>query len=57
VFGGTADGLLDPRLRDPVEGRSNSSLRDFEDYSRPIGGVSVFFAAVLFGFWVAHDVW
>jgi hypothetical protein len=37
----TADGLLDPRLRDPVEGRSNSSLRDFEDYSRPIGGVSI----------------
>lgn len=35
----TADGLLDPRLRDPVEGRSNSSLRDFEDYSRPIGGL------------------
>ncbi|KAG1762526.1 hypothetical protein EDD22DRAFT_567083 [Suillus occidentalis] len=33
----TTDGLLDPRLRDPVEGRSNSSLRDFEDYSRPIG--------------------
>lgn len=39
VFGETADGLLDPRLRDPVEGRSNSSLRDFEDYSRPIGGL------------------
>ncbi|KAG0698894.1 hypothetical protein DFH29DRAFT_1002434 [Suillus ampliporus] len=35
----TADGLLDPRLRDPVEGRSNGSLRDFEDYSRPIGGL------------------
>ncbi|KIK37101.1 hypothetical protein CY34DRAFT_476533 [Suillus luteus UH-Slu-Lm8-n1] len=35
----TTDGLLDPRLRDPVEGRSNSSLRDFEDYSRPIGGL------------------
>ncbi|KAG1733384.1 uncharacterized protein EDB91DRAFT_643847 [Suillus paluster] len=35
----TADGLLDPRLRDPVEGRSNASLRDFEDYSRPIGGL------------------
>lgn len=35
----TTDGLLDPRLLDPVEGRSNSSLRDFEDYSRPIGGL------------------
>lgn len=35
----TADGLLDPRLRDSCEGRSNSSLRDFEDYSRPIGGL------------------
>ncbi|KAG2129649.1 uncharacterized protein EDB93DRAFT_113143 [Suillus bovinus] len=36
-----ADGLLDPRLRDSVEGRSNSSLRDFEDYSRPIGGLTI----------------
>jgi len=34
-----AEGLLDPRLRENVEGRSNASLRDFEDYSRPIGGV------------------
>lgn len=34
-----ADGLLDPRLRDSMEGGSNSSLRDFEDYSRPIGGL------------------
>ncbi|KAH7882837.1 hypothetical protein F5I97DRAFT_1930468 [Phlebopus sp. FC_14] len=32
-----AEGLLHPRLR--VDGRSNSSLRDFEDYSRPIGGL------------------
>jgi len=32
------DGLLHPRLQ--VEGRSVTSLRDFEDYSRPIGGVS-----------------
>ncbi|OAX34257.1 hypothetical protein K503DRAFT_803736 [Rhizopogon vinicolor AM-OR11-026] len=34
-----AEGLLDPRLRENVEGRSNASLRDFEDYSRPIGGL------------------
>ncbi|KAI6112146.1 hypothetical protein EDD16DRAFT_1181716 [Pisolithus croceorrhizus] len=30
------EGLLHPRLE--VEGRSVTSLRDFEDYSRPIGG-------------------
>ena len=36
----TADGLLNPRLCETIEGRSNASLRDFEDYSRPIGGVS-----------------
>ena len=33
-----AEGLLHPRLR--TEGCSDASLRDFEDYSRPIGGVS-----------------
>ncbi|KAF8438890.1 hypothetical protein L210DRAFT_3504628 [Boletus edulis BED1] len=32
-----ADGLLHPRLR--TQGCSDASLRDFEDYSRPIGGV------------------
>ncbi|KAF9220818.1 hypothetical protein BS17DRAFT_303615 [Gyrodon lividus] len=32
-----AEGLLHPRLR--VQGCSDASLRDFEDYSRPIGGV------------------
>jgi hypothetical protein len=37
----TAEGLLDPRLCENAEGRSNASLRDFEDYSRPIGGVSI----------------
>ncbi|KIJ63832.1 hypothetical protein HYDPIDRAFT_112805 [Hydnomerulius pinastri MD-312] len=31
------EGLLHPRLR--VEGNSDRSLRDFEDYSRPIGGL------------------
>ncbi|KAG6332679.1 hypothetical protein ID866_6410 [Astraeus odoratus] len=31
------EGLLHPRLQ--VEGRSVTSLRDFEDYSRPIGGL------------------
>lgn len=34
-----AEGILHPRLRDAVERRSHASLRDFEDYSRPIGGV------------------
>lgn len=33
-----ADGLLHPRLQS--QGFSDASLRDFEDYSRPIGGVS-----------------
>ena len=37
-----AEGLLHPRLR--TQGCSDSSLRDFEDYSRPIGGVSPLFA-------------
>ncbi|KAF8553202.1 hypothetical protein OG21DRAFT_1272944 [Imleria badia] len=32
-----AEGLLHPRLR--TQGCSDASLRDFEDYSRPIGGV------------------
>ncbi|KAG8216601.1 hypothetical protein J3R82DRAFT_6787 [Butyriboletus roseoflavus] len=32
-----AEGLLHPRLQ--IQGRSDASLRDFEDYSRPIGGV------------------
>ncbi|KAG9311548.1 hypothetical protein JVU11DRAFT_7753 [Chiua virens] len=31
------EGLLHPRLRN--QGRSDASLRDFEDYSRPIGGI------------------
>ncbi|KAG2363734.1 hypothetical protein BDR07DRAFT_1483327 [Suillus spraguei] len=34
-----ADGLLDPRLHDSMEGRSNSSLQYFEDYLQPIGGL------------------
>ena len=33
-----AEGLLHPRLQ--AQGFSDASLRDFEDYSRPIGGVS-----------------
>ena len=33
-----AEGLLHPRLQ--TQGCSDASLRDFEDYSRPIGGVS-----------------
>lgn len=37
-----AEGLLHPRLR--TEGCSDASLRDFEDYSRPIGGVSAPFS-------------
>ena len=36
-----AEGLLHPRLR--TQGNSDASLRDFEDYSRPIGGVSLHF--------------
>ena len=39
------DGLLHPRLQ--IEGRSATSLRDFEDYSRPIGGVSRPFTRML----------
>jgi hypothetical protein len=35
-----AEGLLDLRLCKNAEGRSNASLRDFEDHSRPIGRVS-----------------
>lgn len=34
------EGLLHPRLQ--AQGCSDASLRDFEDYSRPIGGVSSF---------------
>jgi hypothetical protein len=40
-----AEGLLHPRLR--TEGCSDASLRDFEDYSRPIGGVSPHFRMIL----------
>ena len=36
------EGLLHPRLR--TQGYSDASLRDFEDYSRPIGGVSPHFS-------------
>jgi hypothetical protein len=36
-----AEGLPHPRLCENVDGRSNASLRDFEDYSRPIGEVSI----------------
>lgn len=41
-----AEGLLHPRLR--TQGCSDASLRDFEDYSRPIGGVSPLFSNVSF---------
>lgn len=37
-----AEGLLHPRLQ--TQGCSDASLRDFEDYSRPIGGVSPLFS-------------
>lgn len=37
-----AEGLLHPRLR--TQGCSDASLRDFEDYSRPIGGVRPYFS-------------
>ena len=40
-----AEGLLHPRLR--TQGHSDASLRDFEDYSRPIGGVSPLFLLVI----------